>query len=373
MTWGMITRRHALKTLALPAFTASLSGTTPVRAAQEFDTEIVVRTPRNLHSLDDVHRLIDMAADARVSVINVSAKQDEDDEMPSGMVFYASEIAPRAAGYASFDVLETTIRAAHRRGIKVRAWVPQFHDRTASTRDPEQQMWAFDGARLKPFTGGDRHQEHFVNPLSPAAQAYQRSLLREIAKNYDVDGIVIDWVRFDDYNMDLGAETRRVFKEYSGLDPLEIDFATDNPKRLIWNRWRTKGIADYVAGVRRLLDETRPGLDFGVYILPPEFVEVAQDAGQFAQAVTFLSPMAYFRDWGKDPAWVNDNVLAQTKAKAPGTKIVPVFDCDWQDAEYREILAGIRRDSPEIAALSWFAYGQWTEATFQRIARLRSL
>lgn len=308
-----------------------------------------------------------------VAVINVSVKQDEDDELPSGMVFYASAIAPRANGYASFDVLEATIRAAHRRGIRVRAWVPQFHDRTAAISDPKQQMWAYDGKRLVPFSGRGRHQEHFVNPLSEEAQAYQRSLLREIAGNYEVDGIVIDWVRFDDYNMDLSAETRRRFKLYSGLDPLEIDFATDNPPRMLWNIWRSRGIADYVAGVRRMLEETRRGFDFGVYILPPEFDEVAQDAGQFADAVSFLSPMAYFRDWGKEAAWVNDNVLAQTKAKAAGTTIIPVFDCDWRESEYRQILDGIRRDSPAITTLSWFVYGQWTETIFQRIARLRGL
>jgi uncharacterized lipoprotein YddW (UPF0748 family) len=368
----MITRR-ALTALALPAFAAPLAPLAPARATQAFDTEIIVRTPRNLHSVVDVERLVDLAADTGVAVINVSAKQDEDDEMRSGLVFYASAIAPRAVGYESFDVLDATIRAAHRRGIKVRAWVPQFHDRTAAMLDPGQLMWAYDGKRILPFSGSGRHEQHFVNPLNPATQAYQRSLLHEIARNYEVDGIVIDWVRFDDYNMDLGDESRRRFKEYAGLDALEIDFATDNPGRRTWNVWRTRGIADYVTGVRRLIDETRRGLDFGVYILPPEFVEVAQDAGQFAEAVTFLSPMAYFRDWGKDAAWVNDNVLAQTRAKAQGTTIIPVFDCDWQESEYREILGGIRRDSPRIATLSWFAYGQWTEAIFRRIDRLRAL
>lgn len=369
----MINRRRSLATMALRALAASLPLSMQARAAVPFDNEIVVRTPRNLRSVGDVERLVDLAAGAGVTVINVSAKQDEDDEMPSGMVFYASEIAPRASGYETFDVLETTIRVARRRRIAVRAWVPQFHDKTAATRDPGQQMWSFDGVRVKPFTGGDRRQQYFVNPLSRAAQDYQRSVLKEIATNYNVDGIVIDWVRFDDFNMDVGAETRRVFRQYSGLDPMDIDFASDNPERQMWNRWRSKGIADYVSSVRDLLDETRRGIDFGVYILPPEFVEVGQDAGQFAEAVSFLSPMAYFRDWGKDAAWVNDNVLAQTRAKAPATRIIPVLDCDWREADYRQILEGIRRDLPETAALSWFAYGQWTEAIFRRIGYLRSL
>ena len=87
-------------------------------------------------------------------------------------------------------------------------------------------------------------------------------------------------------------------------------------------------------------------------------------------SVSVCFPCASSSHWA---AWVNDNVIAQTKAKAAGTTIIPVFDCDWRESEYRQILDGIRRDSPAITTLSWFVHGQWTETIFQRIARLRGL
>ena len=62
------------------------------------------------------------------------------------------------------------------------------------------------------------------DPINSAARDYQRSLIEEIARDYDVDGIVVDWVRFDDYNMDLGDDTRARFKASAGFDPIAIDF-----------------------------------------------------------------------------------------------------------------------------------------------------
>ena len=79
-------------------------------------------------------------------------------------------------------------------------------------------MRALKEGRVLPYIGRDR-KEFFLNPLNPAARDYQRLLIEEIARDYDVDGIVIDWVRFDDYNMDLGDETRARFKAICRLRP----------------------------------------------------------------------------------------------------------------------------------------------------------
>ena len=335
-----------------------------------YGTEIIVRTARNLRNHADVATLLDRAALNGVGVINLAAKQDEDDEMPSGMVFYESAIAPRAPGWERFDALRAVIDGAHRRGIKVRAWVPQFHDQVAGLKDPTWQMQVAVSARTKPYFGGDK-SEYFVNPLSAAVQDYQRSIVVEIARTYDVDGIVLDWLRFDDYNMDMGPDTRTRYKAAFGYDPIDIDVGTDNAKRREWNAWRTAQIAAYVGSVRKAVDAVKPGLDLGVYILPPEFVEVGQDAAQFAHHLNFLAPMVYFDDWGYPLSWVHTNVLPQTREKAKGVAVIPVMDTDWSDAAYGEMLSHMRRDFPEIKTLSWFVYGAWTEAIFQRINVLR--
>jgi uncharacterized lipoprotein YddW (UPF0748 family) len=206
--------------------------------------------------------------------------------------------------------------------------------------------------------------------LTTAARDYQRSLIEEVARNYDVDGIVIDWVRFDDYAMDLGDETRAQFKASAGFDPIEIDFSSDNLRRRQWNTWREAQIADHVRQLRVALDAIKPGLQLGAYILPPEFLEVAQDAALFADSVTFLSPMAYYKDWGFPSTWIVRKLLPQTVEKAGSTKIIPVFDEDLTEKAAKEILPEIDRTWPRISTLSWFVYGTWTSAALQRIDRL---
>jgi uncharacterized lipoprotein YddW (UPF0748 family) len=341
----------------------------PASARLAFKTEIIVRTVANFRDPTDVSALVALAARHGVSTINLAAKQDEDDEIASGLVFYASRIAPRAPGFETFDALSDTIREAHRHGIRVRAWMPQFHDQVAVRAHPDWQMRGLKDGRVVPFAGQDR-KEFFLNPLNSAAADYQRSLIEEVARAYDVDGIVIDWVRFDDYAMDLGDETRARFKTKAGFDPIDIDFSRDNPRRRQWNTWREAQVADHVRRLRAALDVIKPGLELGAYILPPEFIEVAQDAAQFSDSVTFLSPMAYYKDWGFPATWIVRDLLPQTIEKAGPAKIIPVFDEDLTEEGAREVLPEISRTWPGISTLSWFAYGKWTAAGLQRIERL---
>ena len=348
---------------------AGVASALPAAARLAFKTEIIVRTVTNLHDHRDVSALVAMAAQHGVSTINLAAKQDEDDEIASGLVFYASRIAPRAPGYEIFDALGETIRAAHPRGIKVRAWIPQFHDQVAAAAYPAWQMNALQQGRVRPYTGRDR-KEFFLNPINSAARDYQRSLIEEIARDYDVDGIVVDWVRFDDYNMDLGDETRAKFKASAGFDPIAIDFSKHNLQRTQWNAWRSTQIADHVKRVRAALDAIKPRLELGAYILPPEFNEVAQDAAQFSGALAFLSPMAYYKDWGFPPGWIVRKLLPQTVDRASRAAVIPVFDERLSDVAGREVLPEISKTWSGISTLSWFMYGKWTTAALLRVNRL---
>ena len=87
--------------LTTRAFLAGLAGfgigaARAQTAVVPYRTEIVVRTVRNLRTRADVAALVEMAAANHVDVINLAAKQDEDDEVASGTVFFRSAVAPRA-------------------------------------------------------------------------------------------------------------------------------------------------------------------------------------------------------------------------------------------------------------------------------------
>lgn len=331
-------------------------------------TEIIVRTVENFKTHNDVVNFFNIAVNRHVSIVNLNVKEDEDDAVPSGYVFYKSTIAPIASGYRNFDALQEVITEAHKRNIQVRAWIPQFHDKGAVEKNSAWQMKSLVNGMVVPFMGSNGI-EYFVNPVHPGVQAYERSIIKEVVTKYDIDGLVLDWLRFDDYNMDMGSYTRQKYKALFGYDPITINFTTNNAKRTQWNNWRTDQIGTYVQNVRNDINAIVPGLFLGVYILPPEFVEVGQDAAKFKNYVDFVSPMSYFADWGFQPDWIYNNtgITAQTKVKVGSKEIISVFDISWTDNQYHEIYSGLRANYPEINNLSYFGYGKWTDNDLKKI------
>ena len=342
------------------------SGAEITMAPHPFGIEVIVRTAENFATAADVTQFVALAAQNSVTRINLLVKQDEDGSIASGQVFYRSAIAPSASGYANFDVLQAMLDASKAHNIRVRAWIPQFHDQVAAKLQPAWQMMAASQGRVAPYTG-TRNQEYFVNPLHPEVQAYELSLIQEVTRRYPVDGVMLDWIRFDNYNMDLSDTTRQQYLARFQVDPLTLDFSKPSAALSQWNDYRTDGIAAYVQRVRNALPANMP---LGVYILPPEFVEVAQDAGKFNTWIDSLGPMCYFVDWGFSLNWVWSSCLSTTAQKSGQADIVPAMDSQLSDAQYQQIFSHLRSDFPQIKTLSWFHHGKWTPELFQRIARL---
>lgn len=355
----------------------SMIGTSvPAKAEEEsnppFETEVIVRTVNQFKNAADVQAFIEMSERYGVDVISMNVKQDEDDEVPSGRVFYDSQIAPVAQGYENFDALQEVITAAHAAGIKVHAWIPQFHDQEAFLKHEEWQMQALVNGVPTPFTGSNG-SEYFVNPLHHEVQQYERSIIQEVIENYPVDGVVLDWIRFDNYNMDVSDYTVAKYTAQFGYSPRSINFEADSPQRKQWNEWRTDQIGQYVGDIRQDISESsNPDVQLGVYILPPEFTEVGQNAAKFKEEIDFVAPMAYFDDWDFNSDWVYSTeygILKDTSDRISGTpaEIVPTLDNDWTDDEYQEIYQGIRENYPGVKRLSFFSYGAWPEAELAKI------
>lgn len=364
---GRTCRATVLLSLLLAACGSGPSNSAASPAAPSpFGVELVVRTGENFHSARDVQNFVDAAARHQVQTISVLVKQDEDGAVASGQTYYRSAIAPSAPGYEDFDVLTTLLEAAHARHIRVRAWIPQFHDQVAAKKNPAWQMMSLQGAKVLPYTGS-KQQEYFVDPLNPQVQAYEASLIKEVVEKYPVDGLMLDWIRFDNYNMDLGDATRAKYKALHGIDPLTLDFSQPGAALDRWNNFRTDGLAGYI---RRVRSDVPAAIEIGVYILPPEFVEVGQDAGKFRQHVNALSPMCYFKDWGFPIEWFWSSCLASTVEKAAQTEIAPAVDANLSDAQYAAMLTHMRSDFPQIKTIAWFQHGLWTEALMARIAQL---
>ena len=338
------------------------------------ESHLVARLQR-WHSVEEVAYFMDGAVSAGVSTVHVIAKHDEDDVLPSGTAFYASAIAPVWSGAAAWDPLAAAVEEGHRRGLKVYAWVPQFHDQVAAVTHPEWEMQVAAEGRAVPFSS--QSDSYFVNPIDPEVRAYEQSIVEEIVRAYNVDGIDLDWVRFDNIDMDVGPVSRALAASEIGIDPLTLDFtrSPDDPERAAWQAWRTAKVADHVQSVRRAIDAIRPGVHLAAFILPQSFTEVGQDLAQFAGALDEVEPMCYFRDWGFEPTWVVDecmrDVAAKIAAVGADTRIVPTLGTNETEEEIAAVVDGLNSEYPDLTAVAWFTHGGWSnEAMAEATARL---
>ncbi len=117
----------------------------------------------------------------------------------------------------------------------------------------------------------------FVNPALPAVRDYQLSLIREVLRNYPVDGVVMDRMRYPSIWADFSDEARRQFETWLGrsvdrwphdiLIPRAPNVTPDlGPLGPMWQHWRARTIRDFLREVRRVIQETRPSARLSAYV-----------------------------------------------------------------------------------------------------------
>lgn len=246
----------------------------------------------------------------------------------NGTVFYRSRIEPLAEEYPrgdpGFDPLAVACREAHRRGMALHAWVnvmPAWKGtqpprrRAEITQTPHLRSGLAYMGQSRAQEGGQdarppehlwyTHPEWFwydrngrrqplgnwyvsLNPCLPEVRAYLTSLFEELVRNYPVDGLHLDYVRFPtdegprgvDYPHD--ARTLALYKSATGKTPAQ--------DRAAWSRWRTAQVTQVVREIRAMTRRVRPELKL--------------------TAACWADIQAARRDYFQDgPAWVNAGLV----------------------------------------------------------------
>lgn len=113
---------------------------------------------------------------------------------------YASSIEPWDAVFAgkpglspSFDPLQTAVTECHKRGMECHAWVVAFPVCKVSTaRQLGRQAITAKHPELCQRCG----EQWMMDPGVPGTAPYLADICAEIVRNYDVDGIHLDYIRY---------------------------------------------------------------------------------------------------------------------------------------------------------------------------------
>ncbi|MBE6682554.1 MAG: hypothetical protein E7595_00225 [Ruminococcaceae bacterium] len=182
--------------------------------------------------------------------------------------------------FRKFDMLQCYIDACHARGMELHLWLPIYY-----VGDSGSSNLRYSLGKKKPEwlsvsnTGKPSHQIlqagesgsglMMLDPSNEEATNYLLNTYKYILETYDVDGFQMDYIRYfnrgADYDMGYTEEALDAFEEKYGVRP-KYDMNASYWKD--WVNFRCEYINNFVQRLRKLIDETRPGVLLGADVVP---------------------------------------------------------------------------------------------------------
>jgi uncharacterized lipoprotein YddW (UPF0748 family) len=200
----------------------------------------------------------------------------------SGTAYYNSSYEPWGyyAGhqYPGYDPLAYAVEEAHKRGLELHAWFNVFHvasnqPGTIAYEHPEWINTNEDGEYMTSYKS--------ASPGLAAVREYTINVAMEIVRNYDIDGLHLDYVRWNEYDEDDMSNNKSAIEQISLMDGQFINEKIaegkniEGTKRYIydaehpasggipsgfssWADWRRASVTEFVGTLHDSIQAVKP-------------------------------------------------------------------------------------------------------------------
>ncbi len=270
--------------LILPVFVAVCTAGSPLRAQTAAPASPEIRAlwvdafHAGIRNAQEAEDLVAAAKAANLNTLFVQVRR-------RGDALYTKGVEPPLDDPAydpSFDALDYIVGAGHRAGLQVHAWInamPTWRDEVP----PKDARHVFN--QHGPSAAGDENWftaspagthrfpvGYFLDPGHPAAAAYLAEIYLNVVRNYAVDGIHFDYIRYPE------TEERSVRGAGVGYNAVNLrrfrqatrrsDTALPEPGDELWMAWRRQQVTNLV---RRISIEARainPRIKISAALIP---------------------------------------------------------------------------------------------------------
>ncbi|WP_221089194.1 family 10 glycosylhydrolase [Deinococcus aquaedulcis] len=254
---------------------------------------------------------------------------------------------------AGFDPLADLIAKAHAQGIQVHAWIIT----TAiwnSTTPPTDPAHAFNAHGLGK-TGRDfwlmvkndgttrGGNDWLLDPGHPDAAEYIRNMYVSVVKNYDVDGIQFDRVRYTDFNTVGGPNNW-------GYNPTALEryraetgaTGTPLPGDAQWSAWRTQQVTNLVRETALAVKAVKP--DVSVNAATITYGAGPANEAEWLRSRPYTEVLQDWVTWVKE-GYLDINVMMNYKRDFVADQAL------WYD-QWNAFAASLRPGAPEVHQVS---------------------
>lgn len=254
----------------------------------------------------DVKRICYNAAAARFTDILFQVRGE-------GTVFFKSPLEPWAWELSGlgpengigkdpgWDPLATAIKEGRLRGLRVHAYLNVLPIWAQSVNPPKSSgqlyvakpSWVMMDEEGRKMTPNGFYA--FLDPGIPEVQEHLAKLFSQLVKDYNVDGVHLDYIRYPHENGEFSYNPRVVkdFKEYYGKNPSQDEAD--------WNTYRCKQVTATVAKIREAINAARPGVELSAAVMADPIIRQAKGCQQPLEwlkrgLVDAVAPMDYVED-----------------------------------------------------------------------------
>ncbi len=172
-----------------------------------------------------------------------------------GYTIYSSRYTERDPEFAKApDLLRVLIREAHKHGMEVHPWIWTFRAKSPGFGNPLL-------GRLPALASRTEGKEaRFLSAASPQAREYVYRLVEELADGYEIDGLLLDYIRYDEEIPEDDISKTQFALEYQARhgamppDPIP----KNSPLMVEWQLWREQQVNLAVQEISRLLKARHP-------------------------------------------------------------------------------------------------------------------
>lgn len=234
----------------------------------------------------EVDKILQRCVDLKMNAVFVHVRPDADAMYPSDYYPWSRFLTGSQGEDPGYDPLAYFVKAAHSRNLQFHAWinpyrVTGYHNTwdQVSGQSPAKK-WLNDSDPSNDRWVLKQNGAYYLNPAVSQVRDLIIDGVREVVRNYDVDGI-----HFDDY----------FYPEVDNSDPNrwfdKPEYDASGTSQDI-SRWRRENINALVKGVYQAIKEIKPQVQFG--ISPEGYVDhLRSDNRLFADVDTWLSNDGY--------------------------------------------------------------------------------
>jgi uncharacterized lipoprotein YddW (UPF0748 family) len=212
-----------------------------------------------------------------------------------GRAHYPSDVLPRSSTFDQYgDQIAQCVAAARKHGLEVHVWKVNWNLSNAS---PEFVAQMRRQGRTQVSNQGQ--PQDWLCPSHPENFKLELESMLEVARNYDVDGLHFDYIRYPGPQFCYCDGCRQRFEEQTGRKVAQWPKdCVSGPLHDAYQTWRRAQITRLVEAVHREAKKLKPGIQisaavFGSY--PGCLESVGQDWVSWIKAgyLDFVCPMDY--------------------------------------------------------------------------------